>query len=58
MTFPDLFLTEIRYRYKQIDEIITNGELYWHFNRAEANLWIERYQSGFADKTTDGSDNR
>lgn len=30
MTFPDFFLTEIKYRYKQVDEIITNGELYWN----------------------------
>ncbi|WP_449543610.1 hypothetical protein [Enterobacter ludwigii] len=30
----------------------------WHFTRADANSWIERNQPGFADKTTDGSDNR
>ncbi|MEG6000398.1 hypothetical protein [Enterobacter ludwigii] len=30
----------------------------WHFTRADANAWIERNQPGFADKTTDGSDNR
>ncbi|HHE9944752.1 TPA: hypothetical protein ACPHLE_003839 [Enterobacter cloacae] len=30
----------------------------WHFSQADANAWIERYQPGFADKTTDGSDNR
>ena len=32
--------------------------LNWHFTRADANAWIERNQPGFADKTTDGSDNR
>jgi len=47
------------YRYIRTDSFIKKlRELNWHFNRAEANLWIERYQSGFADKTTDGSDNR
>ncbi len=30
----------------------------WHFSQAGANAWIERYQPYFADKTTDGSDNR
>ena len=30
----------------------------WHFNRADANSWIERNQPGFADKTNDCSDNR
>lgn len=30
----------------------------WHFSRVDANAWIERYQPDFADKTTDGSDNR
>lgn len=30
----------------------------WHFSQADANAWIERYQPDFADKTTDGSDNR
>ncbi|MBK4227498.1 hypothetical protein JJP52_22935, partial [Enterobacter hormaechei] len=29
----------------------------WHYTREEANAWIERNQPGFADKTTDGSDN-
>ncbi|MHA0889709.1 hypothetical protein ACR9HY_00620 [Enterobacter roggenkampii] len=30
----------------------------WHFNQADANTWIERYQPDFADKTTNGSENR
>ena len=30
----------------------------WHFSQPEANSWIERYQPDFADKTTDGSENR
>lgn len=30
----------------------------WHFSRADANEWIERYQECFADKTTDLSVNR
>ncbi|WP_368568641.1 hypothetical protein, partial [Enterobacter roggenkampii] len=33
-------------------------ERHWHFSQADANSWIERNQPGFADKTTDGSDNR
>lgn len=47
------------YRYLRTDSIIKKlREFNWHFSRTEANSWIERYQSGFADKTTDGSDNR
>jgi len=30
----------------------------WHFSRADANAWIERYQPDFADKTPDDSENR
>lgn len=29
----------------------------WHFSRADANEWIQRYQPDFTDKTTDGTDN-
>ncbi|HHT0191707.1 TPA: hypothetical protein ACTW3J_002969 [Raoultella planticola] len=29
-----------------------------HFSYSEANRWIERYQSCFADKTPDHSENR
>lgn len=41
----DKFITELRVRN-------------WHFSQADANAWIKRYQPDFADKTTDGSDNR
>ncbi|RTP22164.1 hypothetical protein [Enterobacter roggenkampii] len=30
----------------------------WYLSQRDANAWIERYQPDFADKTTDGSDNR
>ncbi|WP_270655346.1 hypothetical protein [Enterobacter bugandensis] len=33
-------------------------ERHWHFSQAVANSWIERYQPDFADKTTNGSENR
>ncbi|EPC0744948.1 TPA: hypothetical protein ACP2OC_000976 [Escherichia coli] len=33
-------------------------ERHWHFSQADANSWIERYQPDFADKTTNGSENR
>ncbi|HHT0955157.1 TPA: hypothetical protein ACTYAS_002586 [Enterobacter kobei] len=47
------------YRYLRTDSFIEKLREYnWHFSRAEANSWIERYQPGFADKTTDGSANR
>lgn len=29
-----------------------------HFSHSEANRWIERYQSCFADKTPDNTENR
>ncbi|EMV1569753.1 TPA: hypothetical protein JG854_002613 [Enterobacter hormaechei subsp. steigerwaltii] len=31
---------------------------HWHFSQSDANSWIQRYQPGFADKSTDGSGNR
>ena len=34
------------------------GSMNWHFNRKDANEWIERCQNDFADKTPDQSDNR
>ena len=47
------------YRYLRTDSFIHKLRCFnWHFTRAEANTWIERNQPGFADKTTDGSDNR
>ena len=33
-------------------------ERHWHFSQEDANSWIERYQPDFADKTTNGSENR
>lgn len=41
----DKFITELR-------------ERNWYFSYADANSWIERNQTGFVDKTIDGSDNR
>lgn len=47
------------YRYLCTDSFITKlRELNWHFSQDDANAWIERYQPDFADKTTDGSENR
>ncbi|CAH3422783.1 hypothetical protein AI2716V1_1530, partial [Enterobacter cloacae] len=47
------------YRYLRTDDFIEKlREFSWHFTRADANSWIERNQPGFANKTTDGSDNR
>ncbi|HCI8639102.1 TPA: hypothetical protein NP705_004766 [Enterobacter hormaechei subsp. xiangfangensis] len=47
------------YRYLSTDSFIEKlREFNWHYTREEANAWIERNQPGFADKTTDGSDNR
>ena len=47
------------YRYLSTDRFIEKlREFNWHFTREDANSWIERYQPDFADKTTDGGDNR
>lgn len=47
------------YRYLRTDSFIQKLRgLNWHFTRADANSWIERNQPGFADKSTDGCDNR
>ena len=47
------------YRYLRTDSFIEKLRGFnWHFTRADANAWIERNQPGFADKTTNGSDNR
>jgi hypothetical protein len=40
------------------DFIAELQERHWHFSQADANSWIERYQPDFADKTTNGSENR
>lgn len=46
------------YRYLTTDAFIEKlRQFNWHYSREEANAWIERNQPGFADKTTDGSDN-
>lgn len=46
------------YRYLSTDRFIEKLREYnWHFTRSDANLWIERYQPDFVDKTMDGSDN-
>ncbi|MEP9329177.1 hypothetical protein ABKT27_00345 [Enterobacter hormaechei] len=47
------------YRYPSTDAFVEKlREFNWHYTSEEANAWIERYQKDFADKTTDGSDNR
>lgn len=47
------------YRYLSTDGFIDKlREKNWHFTQADANQWIKRYQPDFADKTTDGSENR
>lgn len=47
------------YRYISTDDFVTKlRDKNWHFSRTDANAWIERYQPDFADKTTNGSDNR
>lgn len=47
------------YRYLSTDSFIAKlRENNWHFSQTDANAWIERYQPDFADKTTDGSENR
>ncbi|MCK7250268.1 MULTISPECIES: hypothetical protein [Enterobacter cloacae complex] len=52
-------LNEKGYRYLSTDNFIAKlREMNWHLSREDANSWIERYQPDFADKTTDGSDNR
>lgn len=43
--YTDKFIAELRDRH-------------WHFSYEDANSWIERNQTGFVDKTTDGSANR
>ncbi len=34
------------------------AKVHWHFTLADANQWIELYQTGFVDKTPDESENR
>ncbi|WGG56823.1 hypothetical protein QCD67_06275 [Enterobacter roggenkampii] len=54
-----IHLSQKGYRYLTTDNFIENlQKLNWHFTRADANSWIELYQPDFADKTTNGSENR
>ena len=47
------------YRCLRTEDFIRElAKVHWHFSRADANEWIERYQPDFADKTTDLSENR
>lgn len=47
------------YRYLSTDSFIEKlREFNWHYTRADANSWIERYQPHFVDKTMDSSENR
>jgi hypothetical protein len=47
------------YRYLSTNDFIDKlRDKNWHFSLSDANQWIERYQPDFADKTTDGSENR
>ena len=47
------------YQYLRTDDFIRElATLNWHFNQADANDWIERYQPDFVDKTPDFSENR
>lgn len=47
------------YRYLDTDSFLMKlRELNWHFSRADANAWIERYQPDFADKTEGQGENR
>ena len=52
-------LNQKGYRYLRTDSFIEKLRGFnWHFTRADANAWIERYQQDFVDKTTDHSGNR
>lgn len=47
------------YRYLSTNAFIDKlREKNWHFTQGDANAWIKQYQPDFADKTTDGSENR
>lgn len=47
------------YQWLRTEDFIRElAEVNWHFNQADANKWIERYQSYFVDKTPDHSENR
>lgn len=47
------------YRCLRTEDFIRElAKVHWHFSRADANEWIEFYQTGFVDKTPDDSENR
>lgn len=47
------------YQWLRTEDFIRElAKVHWHFSQNDANEWIARNQPGFADKTTDGSDNR
>ena len=47
------------YQWLRTDDFIRKlATVHWHFTQADANEWIERYQSFFVDKTPDNSQNR
>ena len=47
------------YRYLRTDSFIEKLRGFnWHFTRADANAWIERYQEFFVDKTPNDRPNR
>jgi len=52
-------LSQKGYRYLHTDDFIRElRKASWHFSYEEANLWIERNQTDFCDKTPDFSENR
>jgi len=47
------------YQCLRTDDFIRElAKVHWHFTPDDANVWIERYQEFFVDKTPDGSQNR
>lgn len=47
------------YQWLRTDDFIRElAKVHWHFNQADANCWIEQYQTFFVDKTPDDSENR
>lgn len=47
------------YQYLRTSDFVRElRERNWHYTLADANRWIERYQTGFVDKTPDASENR
>ena len=47
------------YQCLRTDDFIQElAKVHWHFSQADANDWIEQYQTFFVDKTPDDSQNR